>query len=42
MVSRRLCGGMFVAKPTAMPDEPFSSRFGTRVGSTSGMDKVSS
>ncbi len=31
-----LCGGMFVAMPTAMPDEPFTSRFGNRVGSTSG------
>src|SRR5437870_13250369 len=26
--SRRLCGGMFVAIPTAMPLEPFTSRFG--------------
>ena len=34
--SPRLCGGMFVAMPTAMPDEPLISRFGTRVGSTTG------
>ena len=34
--SRRLCGGMFVAMPTAMPDEPFSSRSGIRAGSTDG------
>ena len=25
---------MLVAMPTAMPDEPLTSRFGTRVGST--------
>ena len=34
--SLRLCGGMFVAIPTAMPDEPFTSRFGKAAGSTSG------
>ena len=34
--SDRLCGGMLVAMPTAMPEEPFSSRFGTRDGSTVG------
>ena len=34
--SPRLCGGMFVAMPTAMPDEPLTSRFGKRDGSTSG------
>ena len=34
--SRRLCGGMFVAMPTAMPDEPLTSRFGKRAGRTSG------
>ena len=28
MTSFRLCGGMFVAMPTAMPDEPLTSRFG--------------
>ena len=32
MTSRRLCGGMFVAMPTAMPDEPLTSRFGKRDG----------
>ena len=36
IVSRRLCGGMFVAMPTAMPDEPLTSRFGKRAGSTGG------
>ncbi len=35
-ISTRLCGGMLVAMPTAMPDEPLTSRFGTRVGSTDG------
>ena len=28
MTSRRLCGGMLVAMPTAMPVEPLTSRFG--------------
>ena len=35
-ISVRLCGGIFVAMPTAMPSEPLSSRFGTRVGRTVG------
>ena len=39
-VSPMLCGGMFVAMPTAMPDEPFTIRFGSRVGSTSGSVRV--
>ena len=30
--SRRLCGGMLVAMPTAMPVEPLTSRFGKRAG----------
>ena len=34
--SRRLCGGMLVAMPTAMPAEPLISRFGMRPGRTSG------
>ena len=34
--SRRLCGGMLVAMPTAMPELPLISRFGTRDGRTSG------
>ena len=42
MTSDRLCGGMLVAMPTAIPELPLTSRFGTRVGSTSGMDSVSS
>ncbi len=36
MTSRRLCGGMFVAMPTAMPEEPFTSRFGKAAGSATG------
>ena len=34
--SPRLCGGMFVAIPTAIPADPLTSRFGNRAGSTSG------
>ena len=41
-ISVRLCGGMFVAMPTAIPDEPLISRFGTRAGSTSGSCVLSS
>ena len=40
--SRRLCGGMLVAMPTAMPWLPFTSRLGKRVGSTSGSSMLSS
>ena len=36
ITSRRLCGGMLVAIPTAMPEEPLMSRFGMRVGKTVG------
>ena len=42
IVSRRLCGGMFVAMPTAMPDEPLTSRFGKRAGRTAGSWRDSS
>ena len=42
MTSVRLCGGMFVAMPTAMPLEPFTSRFGKRAGRTRGSLRVSS
>ena len=41
-VSARLCGGMLVAIPTAMPEEPFTSRLGKRAGSTSGSARDSS
>ncbi len=40
--SRRLCGGMFVAMPTAMPAEPLTSRFGSNDGSTVGSWRRSS
>ncbi len=36
MTSPKLCGGMFVAMPTAIPVDPFTSRFGNRAGRTSG------
>ena len=42
IVSPRLCGGMFVAMPTAMPFEPLTRRFGKRAGSTVGSSKLSS
>jgi len=32
IISPRLCGGMFVAIPTAMPDEPLTIKFGIREG----------
>ena len=38
--SLRLCGGMFVAMPTAMPEEPFSNKLGTFVGRTTGSASV--
>jgi hypothetical protein len=34
--SPRLCGGIFVAMPTAMPSAPFTRRFGNFAGSTVG------
>ncbi len=37
-ISVRLCGGMLVAMPTAMPFEPLISRFGMRVGRTVGSE----
>ena len=40
--SRMLCGGTFVAIPTAMPADPFTSRFGNVVGRTVGSSVVSS
>jgi hypothetical protein len=36
MTSPRLCGGIFVAMPTAMPPAPFTNRLGKRAGSTTG------
>ena len=40
--SPRLCGGIFVAIPTAIPPEPFTKMFGNRAGNTSGSIHVSS
>jgi hypothetical protein len=40
--SPRLCGGMLVAMPTAMPCAPLSKRFGTFVGRTVGSSSLSS
>jgi hypothetical protein len=42
MVSARLCGGMFVAMPTAIPAEPLTSRLGNRDGRIVGSSRVSS
>jgi hypothetical protein len=36
MISPRLCGGMLVAMPTAIPWDPFTSRLGNRDGMTVG------
>jgi hypothetical protein len=36
MTSPRLCGGMFVAMPTAMPVPPLTSKFGNAAGKTVG------
>jgi len=40
--SRRLCGGMSVAMPTAMPVVPLSSTCGRRAGSHEGSSRVPS
>ncbi len=40
--SPRLWGGMLVAIPTAMPEEPFIRRLGTRLGRTTGSSRDSS
>ena len=40
--SPRLCVGMLVAIPTAMPDEPLSRRFGTFVGRMAGSSRLPS
>ena len=42
IISVKLCGGIFVAIPTAIPSEPFIRRVGTVVGSTVGSFNVSS
>ncbi len=40
--SLRLCGGMFVAMPTAIPVAPLISRLGMRAGRTTGSSRVPS
>ena len=40
--SRRLCGGISVAMPTAIPEVPFSSRLGRRAGRNAGSSSVPS
>ena len=40
--SRRLCGGMLVAMPTAMPPDPLTIRFGNFDGRTDGSVSFSS
>ena len=42
ITSVRLCGGIFVAIPTAIPSDPFTSNVGTVVGKTVGSFSVSS
>ena len=42
IISERLCGGILVAIPTAIPDAPFTRRFGIRVGRTEGSVRESS
>ena len=42
ITSRRLCGGILVAIPTAIPVVPFTKRFGKRDGKTTGSFSVSS
>jgi hypothetical protein len=41
-ISVRLCGGISVAMPTAMPDAPLSRRLGTTEGRITGSCSVSS
>ena len=42
MTSRRLWGGILVAIPTAIPEVPFTNRFGNLEGNTTGSFSVSS
>src|SRR6185437_14678557 len=42
IISFKLCGGMFVAMPTAMPLEPLTSKQGILVGRTVGSPVLSS
>ena len=40
--SLKLCGGIFVAIPTAIPDEPFTNNAGILAGNTVGSCNLSS
>ena len=42
VISLRLCGGIFVAMPTAIPSLPLSNRFGIPAGNTDGSFSESS
>ena len=42
IISFRLCGGILVAIPTAIPSDPFTRRVGMADGKTAGSFKVSS
>ena len=42
IISTRLCGGIFVAIPTAIPSDPLTKRLGQTAGSTVGSSIVSS
>ena len=42
ITSDKLCGSMFVAIPTAIPEAPFTNKLGIRVGRTVGSLSVSS
>ncbi len=39
IISPRLCGGILVAIPTAIPEDPLMSKLGTFVGRTAGSFK---
>ena len=42
MTSVKLCGGMLVAIPTAIPDAPLTNKLGKRAGKTAGSLSVPS
>ena len=42
IISVKLCGGIFVAIPTAIPDEPFTNNAGIFAGNTAGSCNLSS
>ena len=42
IISPKLCGGILVAIPTAIPPAPFTKRLGYWAGKTVGSDSVSS